>query len=82
MVPGYTEGSELTFAGKTLPILDSDEVFTPTGKGEVLAKFGEDAGILSVPYGKGKVVVLGFNPGLKRYAALPAICEGLLRQLV
>ncbi|MDD4097295.1 MAG: beta-galactosidase trimerization domain-containing protein, partial [Lentisphaeria bacterium] len=81
VVPAHTETRTLTLGGADLPVPEADSIFSPAGQGDVLASFGNAPAALAASCGQGKVVFLGFNPGLHRYAAFPAIMEHLLGKL-
>ncbi|MFA6931229.1 MAG: beta-galactosidase, partial [Lentisphaeria bacterium] len=81
LVPSLAESRELLIGKTMLTIPEADSIFAPVGAGEVLARLGESPGVIRASYGQGNFVVLGFNPGLQRYAAFPAIIEHILRQL-
>lgn len=80
LVPSFAESRELRIGNAVLTIPESDSVFSPVGEGEVLARIGGSPALVRARYGAGSFVVLGFNPGLQRYAAFPAIIETILRQ--
>ncbi len=80
LVPSFVEGGELLIGNSVLTIPDSDSVFSPVGEGDVIARIGGSPAVVRTSYGAGHFVVLGFNPGLQRYAAFPAIIETILRQ--
>ncbi len=81
IVPTFTESRELAIGGATIAVPEADRVFSPAGGGNALATLGSAPALVSADYGKGKFVIFGFNPGLHRYAAFPAIIETTLKEL-
>ncbi|HOG49202.1 MAG TPA: beta-galactosidase [Lentisphaeria bacterium] len=81
IVPAFADTRTLTVDSVDLALPEADSVFTPAGVGDALANFGSTPAALSASFGKGRIVVLGFNPGLHRYAAFPAIIENFLGKL-
>ncbi|MBR2365514.1 MAG: beta-galactosidase, partial [Lentisphaeria bacterium] len=81
VIPTYTASTKFTSGRLSDKLPEGDRIFAPAGKGEILASFDtKEAAILSVPYGKGRIIVSGLNSGLAKYKSFPAITEELLRE--
>jgi|APSaa5957512622_1039677.scaffolds.fasta_scaffold01935_2 hypothetical protein len=78
IAPGHTTVRELSIGTSTWPTAEDDSLFAPTpltGQSHVLARFGTEPAVISLPQGQGTIIVAGVAAGYKRYQFLPELVE-------
>lgn len=82
IIPFFAGSRKVKMNNAILEIQKQDQIYSPAGKGNVLASYADGKpAILTTPYGKGSVTFLGFNPGLHRYACFAPVTERVMRSL-
>lgn len=82
VIPSFSDAKKATMEKSVLGIQKGDSIYSPAGKGKVLASYDkENPAILTNTYGKGSITFMGFGLGCYKYGSFAPVLERILRSL-
>ncbi len=82
VIPAFSDAKNATMEKSVLGIQKDDSIYSPAGKGKVLASYDkENAAILTNTFGKGSITFMGIGLGCYKYSSFAPVLERVLRSL-